>query len=317
MYDYKTIILKAIQRSNSWILKFFFGSITATLGTFFYFWKVEDKISIWTSIIIGLIFMSIAWLSGVLLYGRKEFIKARKVKGTPNIYGDAILKLNEACSEIQQLRRVSSPTPQQFIDTLTVVCSQLREIFFQKTKHKCSICIKVITDSEATAGTTVVTLARDSKAHEDKKRQNVDKRMDVLHPIDRNTCFRNIFNYLGEKKGRAYFNNDLPAEGGYENTSFNIHGDVEDGLVTEERRKKWTLPYRSEIVVPICPLNHLPNANERKLLYGFLCLDSVEPNVFNERYDIEILRGIADDLFDIIGRYIALRNVQLQAAQTS
>lgn len=64
------------------------------------------------------------------------------------------------------------------------------------------------------------------------------------------------------------------------------------------RPYNWPLWYKSTLVVPIIPLN----SNQRSIdnLRGFLCLDSSETKSFNEKVDMEILRGAADELINSI-----------------
>ena len=79
--------------------------------------------------------------------------------------------------------------------------------------------------------------------------------------------------------------------GNYENSSWEIHKMNND-------KDEWKLPYYSEIVVPIIPLEN-KNQDKYKIL-GFICVDSNKINCFTEKYDTAILLGVADGIYDII-----------------
>ena len=59
-------------------------------------------------------------------------------------------------------------------------------------------------------------------------------------------------------------------------------------------RVLWPLPYKSNIVVPIVPLN-TTNLKETRL-QGYLCLDSSRSNAFDMDMDVQIMLGIADGI---------------------
>ena len=58
------------------------------------------------------------------------------------------------------------------------------------------------------------------------------------------------------------------------------------------------MPYKSTLIVPIVPLI----ANEQSLdaIRGFLCADSPNEGIFNKYYDVEIMKGVADGIYNQI-----------------
>jgi hypothetical protein len=66
------------------------------------------------------------------------------------------------------------------------------------------------------------------------------------------------------------------------------------------RQLSWPLQYRSTIVVPLLPLS--ANDQNEDALRGFLCIDSPRMVAFYEQYDVEILKGLADGLYNKIDK---------------
>lgn len=66
---------------------------------------------------------------------------------------------------------------------------------------------------------------------------------------------------------------------------------------------RWPLPYRSAIVVPICPgisAKRMPSE-----LIGFLCVDSPRLGAFKKQFDTEVMIGVADGIYNVISLYVA------------
>jgi len=239
---------------------------------------------------------------------RKYHVQESRRLDKHNPYGDAIISLNEAFCRVHAARRKEGLVNRaDMMLTLTYLCGELQDIFDRRTKVACSLCIKVATDdSIVQRDTNMVTLVRDPRSQRQPKRQKVDNDDDTKHPVFENTCFFDIFDDLGKRDGKVFFHDNLPSFLDYQNTSFDVKGmggRLPPSLTdVKARDNAWMLPYKSVIVVPISPLHYKHN-KDAPLIYGFLCLDSPEPNTFNETYDVAILQGVADGMFDLIHKF--------------
>ena len=113
--------------------------------------------------------------------------------------------------------------------------------------------------------------------------------------VDNNTDFKDIF----EDNAAYFFRNDLPAElgKGYQNS----HWDAKTIRLGEFK-------YRSTIVWPVAkPRPFGPHERERREIIGFLCVDSIETNTFNETYDVPIGMAFSGMLHVALSRFRARR----------
>ncbi|MFZ2205497.1 MAG: hypothetical protein WAV23_02820 [Minisyncoccia bacterium] len=235
------------------------------------------------SIVIGLGGVLGIYLFRFVLFFFKHIYKYWYYLYKESVYGDAIIFLKEAFSWVHWLRKLDEIPDDKFIATMAFMCHQLKLIYDKKTNSKCSVSIKVAIETVITANTEVVNLCRDKNSlHRDTKTYQ-----NTQHLIFANTCFNNILSHLTKnKKSKLYYiNNDIPSSKDYENTSKECYI---DGI----------LPYKSELVVPIIPL-HIEQDKVYNLL-GFLCVDCSEKSMFDEKYDLAILQGVADGIYDII-----------------
>ena len=153
---------------------------------------------------------------------------------------------------------------------------------------------------------SVKTVIRDSIA---KKRQPTCETQDKgEHLIEDNTDFYNLW-YSLEGCSRYFFSNDLIKlfkKGTYKNSSFKILNKpqlIPLGLFTIV--SKWTLPYKSTIVLPIRYFSEFQPPVEPKIrdtqnvhkydyhhwkFWGFLCIDCNWKNVFDEEFAPGALR---------------------------
>ena len=144
-------------------------------------------------------------------------------------------------------------------------CNNLASTFSAIAGKQCQSSIKLIDDKD-----TVITIARDSSSifREDKGKH---------FSIQNNTAFHTIYN---DSKRQSFLSNNLTAlEKAYQNETEN-----------------WWKYYNATIVVPI---RWLHSHNEKPILYGFLCVDSLNP-VFNSSEHIQIMGTYADSLFNYI-----------------
>lgn len=201
-----------------------------------------------------------------------------------SIWGVAIIELKDAYSEIHFLRKKEEISDIEFMKTMILFCDTLKRIFDRKTKSNCCVSIKV----PVSLGTSLETLELKNLCRDSfHKTRDTEQYKSISHTIIGNTAYTKIVNKLlrGNQKHLAYINNDIHHSSEYENTSKECY---ENGI----------LPYQSELVFPIVPIKG--NENERRNLMGFICIDCNAPNKFDEkRYDIPMIEGIADGIFDI------------------
>ncbi|MDD4969681.1 MAG: hypothetical protein PHT07_09665 [Paludibacter sp.] len=221
-----------------------------------------------------------------------------------SIYGNAIVLLSKGYSKVNKNRH-EEISIDEVKGILVDFCDRIRDIYEFKTKSKCSVSIKTIIDlNEEQNGinfnTRVVNLCRDSKS---KKRYD-NEYNEIEHTIANNSCYQKIISkFFSHKHEDMYFMcNDIIALQDYENSSFLLYPEFNYEIRENEstRRSKWPLNYRSELVVSISPLEK--ESKSKHPIVGFLCVDCEleKKEVFNSYYDVPLLLGVADGLYDFI-----------------
>ena len=180
-----------------------------------------------------------------------------------SIWGKAIVDLKDAYSEIHFIRKKERFNDKEFVETMIIFCDTLKIIFDRKTKANCCVSIKVpTTEDEQLETLEVKNLCRDTHH----TNRDTSQYMSIKHSIIGNTPYRE----------------HTPD---YDNTSIECYS---DGI----------LPYKSELVYPIIPIKSV-NSNNMKMK-GFICIDCDQKDKFDEnRYDIPMVQGIADGLYDL------------------
>lgn len=263
--------------------KFFAGSAGALVATFS-FGKNFFNTTIFISLVIGSCFFVFLFLIRFILFLIKNsFIYIHKLYRESK-YGEAIIILKDAFSKIHFYRNDKKQDDILFMKTMIGLCDSLREIFMKKNMCECSVSIKVPIKGELAGDTSVTNLCRDS-IHS-KKRDTANYKA-IDHTILGNTAFTKVLNKTlnPDTKNNAYINNNISGTPDYDNSSAALYPD----------RK---LPYESEIVVPIIPIER-ERGQEFKAL-GFLCVDCEERNKFDEKYDVALIEGVADGIYDVL-----------------
>lgn len=206
-----------------------------------------------------------------------------------SIYGNAIIQLKDAYAEINRLKRINTGDKKEIMEAITTMCNLLKVVFDKKTRSECSISIKVpILDCPISPDSELKNICRDYKH---KLIRDTDIYKSQKHTVIGNTAFQVIVSNVlkSERAQFFYLNNNIKKTKHYHNTSKPAYPDGK-------------LPYKSELVFPIIPLLPLnTKATEEKIqIWGFLCIDSNRKNSFNNRYDVAIVEGVADVIFDVI-----------------
>ena len=243
------------------------------------------------------------------LYSWRKYILIKR----ESVYGNAIVLLSQAYANIHSNRYKELETTE--VKTILVdFCDKIRDIYEFKTKSKCSVSIKIMinlpeSDSSISYDTQVVNLVRDSSC----LNRYTNEYERVKHNIANNTCFQRIVaKFFSNKYNEMFFlSNDIPSIDDYDNSSFQLYPKYTDNLTKTEksRRKHYPLEYRSELVVSLAPLKIEEKINFPIL--GFLCVDCQLENqqVFDSKYDIPLMQGVADGLYDFIKKNLSNKKV--------
>ncbi|WP_426065391.1 hypothetical protein [Flavobacterium sp. DSP2-3-1] len=279
---------KSTFTGNLW--KWLIGSASTLfglllLGKNFFNTTVEN------SIYIGISILLIIFLIRYLLFFSINVIQLIHYTYKESVYGDAIILLRDSFSKIHSLRKFDQIEDKDFIETMVIFCNNLKVIFDKKTKNKCSVSIKVPVKGHVNESTKVINLCRDSVATKIRDTNDYQK---LNHTIIGNTAYQKILNnILKENKEQLYYlNNNISFSADYENTS-------------KDSYENGKLPYESELVYPLIP--HLWDSKSKNFeCIGFICIDCNTKDVFDEKYDVAIISGVADGIYDTI----TLRNNQ-------
>ncbi|MBE6234680.1 MAG: hypothetical protein E7112_00420 [Bacteroidales bacterium] len=209
-----------------------------------------------------------------------------------SIWGDAIKILLKPYSEVHKLERKEEVDDADFMSVLILFCNSLKKIFDKKTKGNTSVSIKVLVSKDTITATNYQdvlefkNLCRDTE-HNDR---NTEAYKSIKHTLLQNTPYIvSVTNLMRNNDNYGYINNNIPDSKHYFNSSKGAH-------------KNGVLPYKSELVYPIVPASRDHNTeNDFSDLVGFICIDCDKINVFDEdRYDIPVIKGVADELYNII-----------------
>jgi hypothetical protein len=247
----------------------------------------------------------------VLFLGDNILLRLRWVRMSK--YGQVLPIINASFAKIHDLWKQEKLSSYAIELSCSSFCTLLAHAFSTIAGTPCSVCIKVITALKQEGQQerlAVITMARDEFSSQDRG----SGKGDVVHWVDENTDFSQIFSKIGMRSGRYFFSNQLPFLREYQNTSFNIEDrkgnhSLPDFSVMNlwsvlKRYWRWTLPYKSTIVVPICP--GIADKRNRDNLVGYICVDATKLLVFRKLYDVDLLSGAADGLHNTISRYIEL-----------
>lgn len=275
---------KQAIKGNIWRFLLGSGSFGAIMTIFqagknFFSMGIEKSI-FWASIFILAIFL----IRFIYFIGMNIIIFIHNTY-VDSIWGEAIIDLKDAYSEIHHLRKNENFNDVEFMNAMIIFCDTLKKIFDRKTKANCCVSIKVpIVESDKLETIELRNLCRDTYH----KGRDTEQYMTTKHTIIGNTPYRVIVNKILKKspKNLAYVNNDIENTKDYDNTS-------------KECNDKGILPYKSELVFPIIPIKNDDTKSSK--MCGFICIDCDKKGKFDEeRYDVPMVEGIADGIYDVI-----------------
>jgi|JI7StandDraft_1071085.scaffolds.fasta_scaffold20616_4 hypothetical protein len=286
-FNYKeiwTILAKSFEGSFKWKLwKWLLtGSIGALIGTLTFGEKIFH-LDTQKSVLYACAFLAILFILRFVLIFIKESLKYFHQVYVNSVYGDAIIILKENFASTHYYRKSPGHNDDEFMKSMMLFCNGLKEIYDKILKSETSVSIKVpIRDTGVKEQTTLMNLTRDAK-HISRDTQQYK---DLKHTIIGNTPFSYCLSkVVNNSKEKAYINNKVNETENYNNTSRECYGDGK-------------LPYNSELVYPIVPIINESKTNS--ICHGFICIDSVKQDAFKSKYDVAILEGVADGIYDLI-----------------
>ncbi len=287
------IAFKALTKTlTSGIGKYFFGGFGSTAAAIFFVGNTIRNIGGWLFyLVIGIFIVSILLLGyrffKFITDGFKDYYHNLFIE---SFYGEVIIMLKDAFSHIHFIRKIEHPTNEQISESLLAICNTVRDIFSKKTKETCSVSIKVplqgsldLSQQEQAYFTEAVrNLCRDS----DGISRDNSVYLSTRHSIAGNTAFHQVVLNLCSSNGKKFYaNNDIKSTRDYNTTST---ASVTNG----------NLQYNSELVFPIIPI--IPTDNEKNKIAGFLTVDCAGNFNFGDQYDVAIMEGVADGIYDVI-----------------
>ena len=223
-------------------------------------------------------------------------------------YTEVFPHLNQAFSSLHRSLRNSEFSHEDYEMIFTRFCITLAHIYSDIKGSQCHVCMKVIV-KPAKGKVSVHTLKAKTLVRDNLSvgREKIDS-IAVNHLLCNNSDYEYIFENIRTENSRYFFDNNLVIHQNYKNTSFIPKTPTRTFTYSyqgseEDREKHWPLPYKSIIVVPICP--GIQEERDHHSLLGFLAIDATEKNVFDEKIDTEILCGCADAIYNPLKQALA------------
>ncbi len=210
-------------------------------------------------------------------------------------YSEIFKDLNIGFAQLHKIDRQDSVEAKEIILRLIELCNSISDSFSRINGHKVSVCIKFLMFKNKRP--YAQTLVRDKSSSTERKSGSKDK---STHWISENSDFKFIYSNFEDDNidTSYYYKTKLPIREGYNNTRLHNWPPQKTFLNKYNRIKQWPLKYRSTLVVPIIPIE--ANEQDQEAIRGFLCIDSPKNIAFNSQYDVDILKGIADGLYNKI-----------------
>ena len=249
---------------------------------------------------IGILFLGILSVSFLLhnFYLIFKHSKYREKAKYTEIFGD----INIGFSQLHAIGRNEEPSAEIIIQKLTLLCDNVSKAFERVYETNIGVCIKFLIYKDGKP--LVQTLVRDSTSTANGRKTGISD--DTEHWLEKNTDFQFISDNLKSSSVKGFFlNRNLPVLKDYKNTNLSddwFHTSLQKLVLFENflRRRCWPLKYCSTLIVPIVPL--IADEQTQDTLRGFLCLDSPNEGVFNDKVDVDILKGVSDGFYNQIDR---------------
>lgn len=214
-------------------------------------------------------------------------------------YADAYAAINIGFSHLHQLRRVENLTIERILPALGKLCDEVSHAFSKIYGGGIGVCIKFIVNDGGRP--RCQTLVRDSNSNAQSRKSGSQDT--IKHWIDANSDFEFIYNNFDDDNEETsyYLEQHLPTCRDYKNSRLKINWKPKTFFLYPERYARkwnWPLQYKSTLIVPIVPL--IANDQSQEAIRGFLCADSRSEGIFNKYYDVDIMKGVADGIYNQI-----------------
>lgn len=214
-------------------------------------------------------------------------------------YADAFGAINIGFSYLHRLRRIENITVDQILPELEKLCDEVSNAFSKIYGTSIGICIKFVVNDNGRP--RCKTLVRDSNSNAHNRKSGTPD--STKHWIDANSDFEFIYNNFDDDNVNTsyYLEQHLPTCRDYKNTRLKIGWTPKTYFPfpnSYARKWNWPLPYKSTLIVPIVPL--IANDQTQEAIRGFLCADSPNEGIFNKSYDVDIMKGVADGIYNQI-----------------
>ncbi|HLA56328.1 MAG TPA: hypothetical protein VK623_09525 [Flavobacterium sp.] len=265
-----------------WLVTGSFGGIY----TFIKFGKDAFNIEWKESVSYALLCLLILYTFRVTLLFSAKFLEYYHDVSKNSVYGEAIIILKDSFALAHSYRKLGVYDDKEFMIIMITFCNDLQRIFELIIKGECSVSIKIPMHAKTVTEHTVLSnLTRDVK---NKGRSTVQYE-NIKHTLIGNTAFSYALNKVViNSKDKFYLNNEVNDTKNYSNTSKECYA---DGV----------LPYNSELVMPIVPVYNEKNPTKFDC-HGFICIDSSKKKAFGSKYEVAILEGVADGIYDIMSQ---------------
>lgn len=223
-----------------------------------------------------------------------------------HIIRDSLAKINR---EVKKGNYAGDALTEEVWETTDNVLSSIATCFNLLSGIHCCVCIKNFN----TEHKTIDTFRRDPISKEYRKaKKNSKEEYEREVPIQENTGFRVLVEEKEPTKNRYFCCNNLPRswrKGKYENTSFKRYGKPQKIKIFNiqiDWERRWTLPYKSTLILPIRYVNEELQAQHYK---GFLCIDAASKNIFKPKHCFEVGGAFADILYIYLSEFSRISNL--------
>lgn len=271
---------QAIRQSIISIL----GVVSAVIGIWFFYVAAWGKVSDDGKVAVLILAALFLWY-----FVENRLIQFRTVRDSR--YAAVVPILSAGFAEVHEYMRGETDLVKA-ARALEQLCGAVSRAMTLITGTNCAVAIKILVSDTHNGGTRLraQTFCRSSRQERDTSRFN----QRVKHWVEENSDFLHIVENIEDERECLFFANNLPWRYDYRNTSFQLYGKPSPNMFM--RLWRWRLPYRSAIVVPILPRVREPSDE----LLGFLCVDSARLVAFRHSHDVELMRGVADAVYNVI-----------------
>lgn len=262
------------------------------VGTYLTAKSGEAAVLIQTPIVKVSLIIAVIAAVGWYHYYHKSMIMKSVLEGRDHIAG-ALHMISEVSRQ-----NTSKTNVQKGIEQLSEICQKVSAGMRKYHTPNISVCIQYINKDNLGPYVKVLCRNTDSKKRHDKRPISALTK----DYINENTDFQYIIPMLSIVNSEKiyYINNALPFSPFYRNSRFSKSKRIKyyGHLGIFYRICDWELPYKSTLVVPIIEEN-----KGTCTIQGFLSIDSPKYFSFSRKYDLPIIRHLADALAPVIGNY--------------